>query len=109
MINRNGRKPKTVNEAFAMAGHDEDFEPLVSASEYEATGAVPGSEDKVAILRDRIEKGHPLWHPLDRCDFSGMKGGVAPRNQIGDSQQSVYSPRVTRTIGQGRTEIRSEY
>jgi len=38
------------------------------------TDALPGSQEKVEILRKRAEQGMPLWHPSDRVDFSGWKG-----------------------------------
>lgn len=30
------------------------------------TAAIPGTEDKVAVLCERAEAGVALWHPLDR-------------------------------------------
>lgn len=40
-----------------------------------ATDAVPGSQEKVAILERRAAAGHPLWHPNDRVDFHGYGAG----------------------------------
>ena len=33
---------------------------------YPATGAEPGSAEKVRVLVERAEQGLPLWHPQDR-------------------------------------------
>lgn len=32
---------------------------------YRPTKAMPGSEEKLAVLRERVENGVPLWHPED--------------------------------------------
>jgi hypothetical protein len=32
------------------------------------------------VLSDRVRKGLPLWHPSDRCDYSGLTGAVRPRD-----------------------------
>jgi hypothetical protein len=44
-----------------------DFEPEeATRSEYDATRALPGTHEKLAILAERVERGLPLWHPSDR-------------------------------------------
>ena len=46
------------------------FEPEpVDASRYQATGAVPGTEEKLNILAERARAGLPLWHERDRADY----------------------------------------
>jgi hypothetical protein len=46
-----------------------DFEPQdVEVEEFRATGAMPGTTDKLTVLADRVRKGLPLWHPKDRQD-----------------------------------------
>lgn len=30
------------------------------------TNALPGSEEKIAVIEERYENGHPLFHPADR-------------------------------------------
>ena len=42
----------------AYAGHLDD-----------ATEALPGTEEKLAILSARVARGLPLWHPRDRRTF----------------------------------------
>ncbi len=47
-----------------------DFEPeYVDESQYEATEALPGSDEKIRQLADRAREGLPLWHPNDRRSF----------------------------------------
>ncbi len=47
-----------------------DFEPeIVEPGEYDSTGSLPGSKDKIEILADRARQGLPLWHPSDRRSY----------------------------------------
>ena len=68
---------RNVFEAILKYGHDEDFSP--NKEGFEATNAPAGSEDKIKILRRRVEQGTPLWHRNDRHDYSGLTGAVRPR------------------------------
>ena len=50
-----------------------DFEPKdVDVDQFSATKAVPGSNEKVSILAERLRQGLPLWHPSDRRDYEGL-------------------------------------
>lgn len=69
---------KNVFEAILKYGHDEDFVPETS-SDFTATDAPAGSDDKIEALRRRVELGLPLWHVEDREDYSGLTGAVRPR------------------------------
>ena len=72
---------RDVNNVFAAIlkyGHDEDFDPTESA-DFEPTNAPAGSQEKIDILRHRVENGLPLWHDKDRVDYSGLTGAVRPR------------------------------
>ena len=71
-------KRNNVFEAILKYGHDEDFVPGID-NEFSATDAPAGSDEKIEILRQRIESGYPLWHDEDRCDYSGLTGAVRPR------------------------------
>ena len=47
-----------------------DYEPTKSEEdEYESTSALPGSEEKLEVLAERIAGGLPLWHPADRITY----------------------------------------
>ncbi len=72
------KKIKNVFEAILEYGHDEDFVPHES-EDFGATDAPAGSDEKIEILRTRVEMGQPLWHELDREDYAGLSGAVRPR------------------------------
>jgi hypothetical protein len=72
------RKVMNVFEAILKYGHDEDFVP-VGGEDFMATDAPAGSDEKIDVLRRRVEMGMPLWHGEDRRDYSGLTGAVRPR------------------------------
>ncbi|MEQ8790646.1 MAG: hypothetical protein RIC55_30390 [Pirellulaceae bacterium] len=72
------KKVSNVFEAILKYGHDEDFAPAES-NEFSPTDAPAGSDEKIEILRRRVEEGQPLWHNADRVDYSGLTGAVRPR------------------------------
>ena len=44
-----------------------DFEPRdVDQRQFDSTVALPGSDEKLAIMAERLSRGLPLWHPRDR-------------------------------------------
>lgn len=73
-----GKKITNVFEAILEYGHDEDFVPHESEG-FVATDAPAGSDEKIEILRKRVEMGQPLWHQLDREDYAGLSGAIRPR------------------------------
>ena len=40
--------------------------PAVDDACFNSTRALPGSDEKLAILSERLLSGQPLWHPSDR-------------------------------------------
>lgn len=92
--------PRTVHEAISSVGHDKDFEPQTAnaTNEFYGTYFGPGSQEKIEILRNRVELGLPLWHPDDaavcaRVSNTGMgvsvggrqvKLGQARRKKLGE-------------------------
>ena len=62
--------PSSILEAIKMGIWD--FEPGASSgpSRFEATEALPGSEEKLRILAERVRQGLPLWHKEDRLCYS---------------------------------------
>ncbi len=70
---------RNVFEAILECGHDEDFVPAETA-EFVPTDAPAGSRAKIDVLAERVRKGLPLWHRDDRNDYSGLTGGVRPRD-----------------------------
>ena len=69
---------RNVFEAILECGHDEDFAP-VETDEFGPTEAPAGSRAKLDAMAARVQKGMPLWHSEDRCDYSGLTGAVRPR------------------------------
>lgn len=72
------QKVSNVFEAILKYGHDEDFSPI-AGTDFHATDAPAGSNDKIEELRRRVERGLPLWHTEDRCDYTGLTGAIRPR------------------------------
>jgi len=59
---------KSVLEAIKQG--EWDYEPdQVAESNYHATGAMPGTDAKLAIMAARVEAGLPIWHGCDRSDY----------------------------------------
>lgn len=48
------------------------MDAAVADTMFMATDAMPGSDEKVEILRKRAELGQPLFHENDRVDFRGF-------------------------------------
>jgi hypothetical protein len=69
---------RNVFDAIMECGHDEDFVPEENDL-FESTEAPAGSRQKIEVLAERVRRGLPLWHPSDRCDYSGLTGAVRPR------------------------------
>ena len=60
--------PESVLDAIRQGQWD--FEPNdVCENEYDSTGALPGSPEKIKELAERAEEGLPLWHPRDRRSY----------------------------------------
>ena len=47
-----------------------DFEPSqVTEEKFDSTQALPGTDEKLDVLAERIQAGLPLWHPEDRRTY----------------------------------------
>lgn len=52
-----------------------DYEPpKVEEAGYQPTRALPGSDEKLAILAERLKKGLPLWHSSDSRNYADLTG-----------------------------------
>lgn len=69
---------RNIFQEIIRKGHDEDFVPKPN-SHFFATDAAPGSQEKIEVLRHRVNMGYPLWHENDRVDYKGLVGAVVPR------------------------------
>ena len=59
--------PRSVLEAIRMGIWD--FEPPeIEFSKFEASNAMPGTQEKLMTLAERAQRGLPLWHVADRND-----------------------------------------
>ncbi len=82
---------KNVIEAILKYGHDEDFDPFADAK-FLPTDAPAGSQEKIAVLRRRVELGQPLWHDHDRVDYSGLTGVIRPREDGQEDEDGTSGP-----------------
>jgi len=58
------------NVLEAIRDGDWFFEPEnVEPDDYQATSAIPGTKEKLAVLAERVRSGLPLWHESDRADY----------------------------------------
>ena len=47
-----------------------NFEPEnVDVQSFDATHAIPGTDEKLKVLAERVQAGLPLWHEKDRPDY----------------------------------------
>ena len=70
--------PKSVLEAIKLGLWD--FEPPeVEFSRFSASDAMPGTEEKLQVLAERVRRGLPLWHSSDRRDMETPRTVGKPR------------------------------
>ena len=70
--------PKSVLEAIKMGLWDYE-PPEVDFGEFDPSDAMPGTEEKLRVLADRLANGLPLWHREDRGDMESPSQGRRPR------------------------------
>jgi hypothetical protein len=59
---------KSVLEAIKQG--DWDFEPAtVEEQSFDSTSAMPGTDEKLRVLAERVRSGLPLWHGQDRTEY----------------------------------------
>ncbi len=64
--------PQSVLDAIKLGIWD--FEPEEHKSDqYDSTPALPGTDEKLAILSARVSQGLPLWHPDDRRSYDDAR------------------------------------
>jgi hypothetical protein len=62
----------SVIEAVKMGNWD--FEPdAQDASAFKATKAMPGTDEKLDVMTERVRQGLPLWHPADRRTYDATE------------------------------------
>ena len=60
--------PNSVLDAIKMGIWDYEPEPT-NTNRYNPTEALPGTDEKLSILAERVRRGLPLWHPSDRLSY----------------------------------------
>ena len=62
---------KAILDAIKMGiwDFDPESQEVSNDEQYQPTSSLPGSEEKLAILSERINAGLPLWHPEDRYTY----------------------------------------
>ncbi len=64
---------RSVLEAIKLG--EWNYEPAVeTAGQVQATAAMPGTEEKLDVLAERLRRGLPLWHPRDRMSYDDEDG-----------------------------------
>jgi hypothetical protein len=57
--------PKSVLEAIKLGQWD--FEPPETApNEFDPADAMPGTQEKLSVMAERVQRGLPIWHKSDR-------------------------------------------
>lgn len=63
--------PKSVLEAIKQGQWNYEPEP-VDEKRFSSTRAMPGTDEKLAVLAERVRAGLPLWHGCDRKDYDDV-------------------------------------
>ncbi|MGD0900548.1 MAG: hypothetical protein ABR915_22170 [Thermoguttaceae bacterium] len=60
--------PKSILDAIKEGFWD--FEPrAMDFNQFDPSDAMPGTDEKIRTLAERIRRGVPLWHASDRSDI----------------------------------------
>jgi hypothetical protein len=70
-VSQTAFEPRTVLDAIRQKQWN--FEPEeIDLEDYEACESMPGTQDKISALAERVRRGLPLWHPGDRADCEDL-------------------------------------
>ena len=67
--------PVNVFDYIKAFGVDDGFHPRKLPA---PTETAPGSIEKMDILRQRLENGEEMFHPLDRCNYDNLIAAIKP-------------------------------
>ena len=89
----------TVFEVLKSLGHDEDFEPQSNALFF-PTMFSPGSDQKIEVLRQRVELGLPLWHEEDEkvCSVTGLGADKQKSASTYGKAATYFAPRRNKML-----------
>lgn len=87
-----GRLLEDYQWGMAVDAHGRDFffEPEPSPN-FAPTNAEPGSQEKIEVMRLRVELGLPIHHQHDRKDYEGVKKTTARSSK---KTEAAYGRRV---------------
>lgn len=91
----------TLFETIKTLGHDQDFNPKPSKLFF-PTMYGPGSEQKIEVMRQRVELGLPLWHPQDEqvCDVVGVGEGKKSQQCIHGRRTPFFASRLHKMLSE---------
>lgn len=61
--------PSSVIEAIQQGIWDYEPDNMEDDETFEQTKALPGTDEKLRVMADRLSQGYPLWHPEDRRSY----------------------------------------
>ena len=61
--------PQSILEAIKSGDWNYEPDNAEVSNEFDSTDALPGTDQKLEILAERIRSGLPLWHPEDRLSY----------------------------------------
>ncbi len=70
--------PRSVLEAIKLGLWDYE-PPDVEFNKFDASDAMPGTDEKLRVLAERVRRGLPLWHTCDRADIEAAAPPRRPR------------------------------
>lgn len=90
---------KTIFEALTKYGHDEDYEPKPDTLFF-GTMFSPGSDEKIEVLRQRVELGLPLWHKDDEkvCNVTGLGADKRKAQATYGKTATMFAPRRNKML-----------
>jgi hypothetical protein len=90
---------KTIFDALKKYGHDEDYEPKPDALFF-PTMFWPGSDEKIEVLRQRVEHGLPLWHEQDEqvCNVTGVGADKQKAASTYGKTARLFAPRRNKML-----------
>ena len=61
--------PQSVLDAIKSGNWNFEPQEFMAVNNFNSTSALPGTDQKLEVLAERIRNGLPLWHPEDRLTY----------------------------------------
>ncbi len=61
--------PQSVLDAIKSGNWKFEPQEFMAVNNFNSTSALPGTDQKLEVLAERIRNGLPLWHPEDRLTY----------------------------------------